>query len=166
MVKNPVAIAAVVLGILVVIWLVYPKNEEYRIRQRLHELADVVSSTQQQRDAARLIHIAGLKQFFTKDVTVQLNGNIPRVKDRNTLLQIAHVALQQEPGLTVAFTDIAVTHDDGTQQARVNTTVVVTGVHSPRAKSVDAQELEMDLLKADGEWRIRGVRPVEVMKLD
>ena len=54
MVKNPVAIAAVVLGILVVIWLVYPKNEEYRIRQRLHELADVVSSTQQQRDAARL----------------------------------------------------------------------------------------------------------------
>ena len=166
MVKNPVAIAAVVLGILVVIWLVYPKNEAYHIRQRLHELADVVSSTQQQRDAARLIHIAGLKQFFTKDVTVQLNGNIPRVMDRNTLLQIAHVALQQEPGLTVTFTDIAVTHDDGTQQARVNTTVVVTGVHSPKAKSVDARELEMDLLKADGEWRIRAVRPVEVMKLD
>ncbi|MFQ5801589.1 MAG: nuclear transport factor 2 family protein [Candidatus Methylomirabilales bacterium] len=164
--KNPVAIVAVALGMLIVVWLVYPKNEAYRIRQRLDQLADVVSSTQQQSDAARLVHIAGLRQFFTEDVSVKLNGNIPQVKDRNTLLRIAQGALQQEPSLTVAFTDISVSHADGTQQARVNTTVVVTGVHSPKAKSVDAQELEMDLVKAKGEWRIKAVWPVEVMKLD
>ncbi|MFQ5988568.1 MAG: nuclear transport factor 2 family protein [Candidatus Methylomirabilales bacterium] len=164
--KNPVAIAAGVLAIVVVVWLVYPRSEEDRIRQRLHELAEVVSTTQQHRDAARLIHIAGLKQFFTDDVTVQIKGNIPHVKDRRKLLQMAHVALQQEPNLAVAFEDISVIYDNGTQQAQVNTTVVVTGAHSQRAKSVEAQEMEMDLVKPAGEWLIKAVRPVEVMRLE
>ncbi len=78
-IKNPVAIAAAVLGILVVVWLVYPKSEEDRIRQRLDELAYVVSTTNQQRDTARLIHIAGLKQFFTEDVAVEVNPDIRKV---------------------------------------------------------------------------------------
>lgn len=164
--KNPVAIAAAVLGILIVGWLVYPKSEEDHIRQRLHELAEAVSTTQQHRDTARLIHIAGLNQFFTEDVSVHINGNIPSVGDRKKLLHMAHVALQQEPNLTVAFEDISVIYDSGTQQARVNTTVVVTGAHSQRAKSVNAQEMEMDWVKPEGEWLIRAVRPVEVMTLD
>ncbi|MFQ5930687.1 MAG: nuclear transport factor 2 family protein [Acidobacteriota bacterium] len=164
--KYPVAIAALVLGVLIVVWLAYPKNEEYRISQRLYELAEIVSSTQQHRDAARLIHITGLKRFFTEDVTVQINGNIRPVNNRNTLLQMAHIALQQEPSLTVTFEDMSVAYDDGTQYARVNTTVIVTGVHSRRAKSVNAQELEMDLVKPEGEWLIKAVRPVEVMKLE
>ncbi len=164
--KNSVAIAAAVLGILIVVWLVYPKSEEDHIRQRLHELAEVVSTTQQHRDAARLIHIAGLQQFFTEDVSVHINGNIPNVGDRKKLLQMAHVALQQEPNLTVAFEDMSVIYDNGTQQAQVNTTVVVTGAHSQRAKSVNAQEMEMDLVKPEGEWLIKAVRPVEVMKIE
>lgn len=166
MIKNPVAIAAAALGVAIGVWFVYPKNEEYRIRQRLHELAGVVSSTQHQRGTARLIHVTGLQQFFTGDVTVQIGDSLPQVKNRNTLLQMAHVALQQEPSLTVAFKDLSVTRDRSTQKARVHTTVVVTGVHSHQAKSVDARELEMDLVKTEGEWRIQAVRPVEVMKLD
>ena len=164
--KNPVAIAIAVLGILIVVWLVYPKSEEDHIRQRLHELAETVSTTREHRDAARLIHIAGLKQFFTEDVSVHFHGNIPSVGDRKKLLQMAYVALQQEPNLTVAFEDITVIYNDGTQQAQVNTTVVVTGAHSQRAKSVNAQEMEMDLVKPEGEWLIKVVRPVEVMKIE
>lgn len=165
-VKNPVAIAAAVLGIVVVVWLVYPRSEEDRIRRRLDELAQVVSTTKQHRDTARLIHIAGLQRFFTEDVTVELKRDMRKVKSRGDLLQMAHVALQQEPGLTVAFEDMTVIHDTGTQHAVVNTTVIVTGVQSHHAKSFDAQELEMDLVKADGEWVIQSVRPVEAIKLD
>ena len=166
MIKNPVAIAAVALGAAIGVWFVYPKNEEYRIHQRLHELAGVVSSTQHQRGTARLVHVTGLKQFFTGDVTVQISNSLPQIGNRNTLLQMAHVALQQEPALTVAFKDLSVMHDRSRQYARVNTTLVITGVHSHQAKSVDARELEMDLVKTEGEWRIQAVRPVEVMKLD
>jgi hypothetical protein len=165
-IKNPVAIAAAVLGILVVVWLVYPKSEEDRIRQRLDELAYVVSTTNQQRDTARLIHIAGLKQFFTEEVAVEVNPDIRKVKGRSNLLKMAHFALQQEPDLTVAFEDMNVIYDTGTQLALVNTTVIVTGVQSQQARSLDARELEMDLVKADGEWVIKAVRPVEVIKLE
>ena len=49
--------------------------------------------------------------------------------------------------------------------ARVNTTVIVTGVHSQEGRSLDAKELEMDLVKADGAWVIQAVRPVEAMTL-
>lgn len=164
-IKNPVAIALSVVGILIVVWFVFQESEDDRIRQRLHELADVVSTANQKRDTARLIHMAGLKQFFTEDVSVKIKDDLPQVAGRDTLLKMAHIALQQEPGLTVAFTDINVTHDDGTMHARVNTTVVVTGIHSRKARSVDAQELEMDLVKADGEWRINAIRSVEVMEL-
>jgi hypothetical protein len=165
--KNPVTIAAVIVGIVVVGWFVYSlqESEEDRIHQRLHDLAEYVSTTKQTRESARLMHIAGLQQFFTGDVTVQIKEDIPKVTGRDNLLQMAHIALQYEPGLTVAFTDISVTHDDGTPHARVNTTVVVTGVRSQKARSVDAQELEMALVKAEGEWFIEAVRSVKVIEL-
>lgn len=166
MIKNPVAITAAALGVAVIVWFVFQKNEDDRIRQRLHELARVVSTTQQQRDTARLMHIAGLQQFFTEDVTVLMNGDIPKVKGRDTLLQMAHLALQHEPSLTVAFKDVSVAHDDGAEDARVNTTVVVTEAHSRKAKSVDAQELEMDMMKVGGKWRIKAIRPVKAMELE
>jgi hypothetical protein len=79
---------------------------------------------------------------------------------------MAHVALQQERSVTVAFKDISVIREDGTQHARVNATVVVTGVHSRKARSVDALELEMDMVKAEGEWLIKAIRTVEAMELD
>ncbi|MFQ5656180.1 MAG: nuclear transport factor 2 family protein [Candidatus Methylomirabilales bacterium] len=164
--KKPVAITAAVLGVLIVAWFVFHKNEDDRIRQRLHELAHVVSTTKEKRDTARLIHMAGLKQFFTQDVTVELHTEMRTVAGRETLLKMAYLALTHEPSLTVAFKDISVFHDDGTPHAEVNTTVVVTGVQSNRARSVDAQELEMDLVKADGEWLIQAVRPVKAMELD
>ncbi len=165
-IKNPVAIAAAVLGILFVVWLVYPKSEEDLIRQRLHELAHIVSTTKQKEDTARLIHIAGLKQFFTEDVTVEVNPEIRKVEGRVNLLKMAHFALQQQASLTVAFKDISVTHNDGTQHTHVNTTVFVSGVQSHKARSVDAQELEMDLVKTEGEWIIQAVRPVRALELD
>ncbi|MFQ5881508.1 MAG: nuclear transport factor 2 family protein [Candidatus Methylomirabilales bacterium] len=165
-IKNPVTIAAAVLGLLIVVWFVFQKNEDDRIRQRLNELAHVVSTMKQKKDTARLIHIATLKQFFTEDVTVEIHPDIQKVKGRDTLLKMAHIALERATSLTVAFKDTSVDHDDGVQHARVNTTVVVTGVHSREAKSVDAQELEIDLVKAEGEWLIKAVRPVEAMKLD
>ena len=166
-IKNPVTITAAAVGILIVGWFVYSlqESEEDRIRQRLHDLADHVSTTKQTGDSARLMHIAGLREFFTEDVTVQIKEEIPKVTGRDNLLQMAHITLQHEPGLTVAFTDISVTHNDNTQQARVNTTVVVTGVQSDKARSIDAQELEMALVKAEGEWRIETVQFVKVMEL-
>lgn len=164
--KKPVAIAAAVLGVVVVAWFVFHKNEDDRIRQRLHELAYVVSTTKEKQDTARLIHIAGLKQFFTQGVTVEINSETRKVTGRDNLLKMAHVALTHEPGLTVAFKDLSVFTDDGTPHARVNTTVFVTGVQSQKARTVNAQELEMDLVKADGEWVIQAVRPVKAMELD
>lgn len=165
--KNPVTIAAVIVGIVVVGWFVYSlqQSEEDRIRQRLHDLAEHVSTTKPAGDSTRLMHMAGLRQFFTEGVTIQIKEDIPKVAGRDNLLQMAHVALQHEPGLTVAFTDVSVTHNDQTQQARVNTTIVVTGVHSDKAKSVDAQELEIALVKDDGEWLIEAVRFVKAMEL-
>lgn len=165
--KNPVTIAAVIVGIVVVGWFVYSlqQSEEDRIRQRLHDLAEHVSTTKQTGDSTRLIHIAGLRQFFTEGVIIQIKEDIPKVAGRDNLLKMAHVAFQHEPGLTVAFTDISVTHDDKTQQAQVITTIVVTGVQSDKGKSVNAQELEMALMKADGEWLIEAVRFVTAMEL-
>ena len=95
-----------------------------------------------------------------------MKPDIRKVKGRSNLLKMAHFALQQEPDLTVAFEDMNVIYDTETQLALVNTTVIVTGVQSQQARSLDARELEMDLVKTDGEWVIKAVRPVEVIKLD
>ncbi len=166
-IKNPITLVAAVGGMLVAGWFFYGhrESEPDRIRQRLHELADIVSTTNQEKGTARLKHFAELRQFFTEGVSVQITEGLPTVTGRDTLLQMAHVALQQEPNLTVAFADISVAHEDGRQDAQVNTTVLVTGVHSDKARSVDAQELEIALVKAEGEWLIEAIRSVKVMVL-
>ncbi len=168
MIKNRVAMTAGILGILVVGWLVFSfqRNEVDRIGERLNELANVVSTMKQQTDAARLFHIAKLKEFFTEDVTVEIKPDIRKVSGRDTLLKTAHIVLQQEPSLTVAFRDVSVAHENGSQHALVNTTVVVSGVYSHKAKSVDAQELEMNFVKAKDEWIIKAIRPVKAMELE
>jgi hypothetical protein len=45
-------------------------------------------------------------------------------------------------------------------------TFEVRGASSQQARSVDAKELEVDLMKVDGAWVIQAIRPVEAMKLD
>ena len=164
--KKPLPIAAAVLGVVIVAWFVFHKNEDDRIRQRLHELAHVVSTTKEKQDTARLVHIAGLQQFFTQGVTVEINPETRKITGRENLLKMAHLALMHEPSVTVVFKDISVFYDDGTPHAQVNTTVFVTGVQSQNARSVNAQELEMDWVKAEGEWVIQAVRPVKAMELD
>lgn len=168
MITNRLGIIVGVLAVLIVGWFALSlwKSEEDRIRERLDELADVVSTAKHQTGAARGFHIAQLREFFTEDVTVEIKPDIRKVMGRDTLLQAAHIALQHEPSLAVAFRDVSVTRDNGTEHARVNTTVIVTGVSSHQAKSVDAQELEMELVKAEDEWLIKAIRPVEAMKLE
>lgn len=166
-IKNPGILAAAVGVILVAGWFFYvhQESEADRIRHRLQELADVVSTTNQEQGTARLMHFARLQHFFTEGVTVQIAEDLPTVIGRDRLLQMAHVALQQEPNLMVGFTDISVALKDGTQNAQVHTTILVTGVHSDKARSVDARELEISLVKAEGGWLIAAIQRVKVMEL-
>jgi hypothetical protein len=68
---------------------------------------------------------------------------------------------RQDPTLTVAFTDISVHRGRAAHRARVQATCVVSGASSQQARSVDAQGLEMDLMKVEGAWVTQAIRPVE-----
>ena len=171
--RRVVAVAVVlglvaVAGLAVVIWFVQAsaQGEQSRIRRRLEELTELFSNAGGQDGSAALVRLASLRQFFTEDVVVQLSDEIPELRGRDQLIATADRGLRHETGLKVTFEDIAIVLADSQRRAQANVTVLVTGVRSSEAKSVNARELEMDLVKPDGDWLIEAVRRVEVLELD
>ena len=164
--KNRAAAAVVVLVGLVAawLWLASEQTEDAKIQRRLGELTELVSDARAARGQAMIIRLGKLKRFFTEDVVVIVSDRIPEIRGQEALLGAAQVAMRAESGMNVAFKDVKVIVNPDGRHAQATVTVVMTGVSSDEARSISA--LELDMTKLDGEWLIRSVSPVEVMRLD
>ena len=161
------ALIAVVAALGLVVWLAIPRlGEQGRIRRRLSELAESVSGGRRPQGAALLAHLARVGNFFTEDVSIKVGDVVPELRGREQVVGLAQRALQHAVNVKVTFADIAVRLEDDERRAQVTATVLVTGASSAEAESVNARELEIDLVKPDGDWLIEAVRPVAVFELD
>lgn len=166
--KRRAAVIAVVLVVAGAAWflLASRQTEDARIRQRLGELAELVSAAGPVRGQDILIRLGKLRKFFTENVVVVIGGRLPEIRGRDQLLSMAQAALSRETDMDVSFEDIDVTVNPDELHAMAKVTVVVAGVSSDEAKSVSARELGLDMAKIDGEWLIKAIRRVEVFELD
>ena len=166
--KKSAVIVVLLVALVVVVWIVKASDqgEQGRIRRRLDDLTELLSSAGAKKGPAALLQLASLQKFFTEEVTVKVSDEISEISGRDNLVAAARVVLQHEAGMKVSFADITVALEPGERQAQINVTVLVRGVTSKEAKSIDVRELEIDLVRPDGDWLIDAVRPVEVLELD
>lgn len=166
--RKAAAPLAVIVGLAGLFWLVkFPADgEQGRIKSRLTELTDLISEQHASQGTGALIVLAKLRTFFTEDVTVKINDQIPPITGRDRLVAIAHRSLQHESGIEVRFEDMTIRLDQDESTASVSVTVVLTGGRSHEARSIHAQALDLDMLQVEGKWRIKAIRPLQVLKLD
>jgi hypothetical protein len=166
--RKAAAPLAVIVGLAGLFWLVkFPADGEMgRIKSRLTELTDLISEPHPSQGTGMLVVLAKLQTFFTEDVTVKINDQIPQITGRDQLVAIAHRGLQHESGIEVRFEDMTVRFDQNESTASVSVTVVLTGGRSNEAQSIHAQALELDMLQVEGKWRIKTIRPLQVLRLE
>ena len=84
-VKKRALIVAVVLVVAAAAWFILAsrQTEDAKIRQRLNELAELVSASGPMRGQEILIQLAKLRKFFTEDVVVVIGERLPEIQGRD-----------------------------------------------------------------------------------
>lgn len=160
-----VARAVLVLGILAaafLTWRVLFPSDEQRIRARIAELETAVN-TRSGDGVGRLADAARLLSFFTDDVVIEPGGPYPPIRGRQAL--VAVLGRASEPGgFELAFEDVSVNVASSGSDAAARLTATLTWTNARTGeRSLDAREIEADLRKIEGEWKIAGARAVEIL---
>lgn len=161
--RRNVAVLGVTLAVAAATWAYWP-GEEQRIRSRLEDLA-ATATERGGEGLGQMAHAAKLAAFFTADVVVDLGPPYPEIRGRESLVALAAKVTMPGDDFAVTFEHVVVTLDPGATSATARLTAVVSG-HGPRQRddTVDARELEVDLLKQDGEWQLDRVASVEAIR--
>jgi ketosteroid isomerase-like protein len=139
-------------------WYWWP-SETRRIERRLGALAAQASIAEGEGPLARAADAAAAARYFTEDVTIALGDEAPRIDGRDALAAALARMPTPDGGVQVQLVDVAVAVGPAGVEARATMTATAR-YRDPQsnAPTVDAREVEMDLVKRDGEWRIRAVR--------
>jgi hypothetical protein len=138
-------------------------DDNHRIRTVLDDLAATVSHTGGD-GLSQLTQAAKLGRFFTQDVVIDLGSGFSPIRGRDTVMALAAKAQIPGEGFHVRFVDVTVSVDPSGVRAVAGMTATVQGRSLSDLQAIDAKELEMELQKVDGEWRIDRVIGVEAIQ--
>ena len=140
-------------------------SEERQIRRRLDVLAETASVGGQDANLVRMAKAARLAGDFTEDVTIDLGSSSTTFRGRDALMAMAARIRVSQEGLRIELVDVQITvAADG---PRATASMAVKGSVADFATGdqvIDAREIEMTLVKMDGEWLIQDVSAVSSIK--
>ena len=139
----------------VVLWL-WP-NDERAIRKLLAELGEAVSIHRGQSALGKIAAASGVVDFFTADVTMEIEGVDLRINDRNDLREAILAARARLQVLEVKFEDVHVTVDSEARRAVVYTVALANMDGQTNAMG---RALKMQLHKPEKSWIISRVESV------
>ena len=140
-------------------------SQERQIRRRLDALAETASVGGQDTNLVRMAKAARLVGYFIEDVTIDLGSSSTAIRGRDALMAMAARIRVSQEGLRIELVDVQITVAAEGPRATASMTVEGSGADFATGDQViDAREIEMTLVKMDGEWLIRDVSAVSSIK--
>lgn len=146
------------------LWRVVFLGDEALIRRQLQELAEVASFPPNEAPLAKLTNAAKVAGFFTGDGEVDVAPwGYHRVvlSGRDELRQAAVGARNALTSLSVGVQAITITLGPDEGQAKASFTLIGRTSENPERQ---AQAMQVELRKVEGDWLIRRATTVEYLK--
>ena len=113
----------------------------------------------------RMAKAARLAGYFTEDITIDLGSPSTVIRGRDTLMTMAVRTPVSPEGLRIELVDVQITVDAEGARAIASMTVQGSGIDFATGdQMIDAREIEMTLVKVDGEWLIQRVNAVSAIR--
>ena len=140
-------------------------SEARQIRRRLGALAETASVGGGETNLVRMAKAARLAGYFTEDITIDPGSPSTVVRGRDALMAMAARIRVSPEGLRVELVDVQIADDAEGARATASMTVQGSGVDfATDDRMIDAREMEMTLVKLDGECLIQGVSTVSAIR--
>jgi hypothetical protein len=145
------------------LWTFFFPAPERAIRKRLGELEKIATFDMREAPLAKLANARKFSGFFTSDVRilVDLPQQQGMLVGREDLFQRALFVRNGLQGLIVKLHDINVGVASGNQSATVNLTATA---RIPGERDFMVQEMELAMIRQDGDWLIRQVKTVRTLQ--
>ena len=140
-------------------------SEARQIRRRLDALAETASVGGGETNLVRMAKAARLAGYFTEDITIDLGSPSTVIRGRDTLMAMAARICVSPEGLRIELVDVQIAVDAAGARATASMAVQGSGIDFATGdRMIDAREMEMTLVKLDGEWLIQGVSAVSAIR--
>ena len=140
-------------------------SEARQIRRRLGALAETASVGGGETNLVRMAKAARLAGYFTEDITIDPGSPSTVIRGRDALRVMAARTQMSPEGLRIELVDVQIAVP--AEGARATASMTVQGSGGDFAtgdQMIDAREIEMTLVKLDGEWLIQGVSAVSAIR--
>lgn len=159
------ALAVIIVGIVVWVWVTFFPGPEQAIRKRLAEVAELGSFAGNEGSAAKVFNAQKLASYFTPDIEISVD--VPglsrqKLSGQDELLKAA-MAIRTSgyiSNIKVELVDINITFAPGKDSAIVNLTLKV---QANGEKEFTPQEMKFTMKKIKGEWLIREAETVKTL---
>ncbi|MSU62913.1 MAG: hypothetical protein EXS31_11065 [Pedosphaera sp.] len=141
--------------VLIIAWL-WP-NDERAIRKSLADLARAASIRSGESAIGKIANANKVIEFFTQDITMQIDGINLHVNDRSDLREKVLATRSQLQRMEVQFEEVHVTIDPATRQALVYTVALAT---IEGQTNTLVRELKVQLHKPERYWLISRIESV------
>ena len=140
-------------------------SEVRQLSRRLDALAETASVGSGETNLVRMAKAARLAGYFTEDITIDLGSPSTVIRGRDTLMTMAVRTPVSPEGLRIELVDVQITVDAEGARAIASMTVQGSGIDFATGdQMIDAREIEMTLVKVDGEWLIQRVNAVSAIR--
>ena len=138
------------------------RSDEDRIRDRLEELAQIVSIEDRETPLIRQARATRLTTYLTPDAAIDVGAPLSPVAGRDAVLQMAATVRVPAGGVIIELDEVRVTVDTRTRRALATATASVTAGAAFGGERLHVRELDMVFSEIDGEWLIARVRFVGI----
>jgi hypothetical protein len=142
-------------------WYFWP-NQERRVRARLSELASAASAPAGESEVGRAARLAALTRSLTEDASFAGAPGLPAITGREALAGLASHAATILAPYEISVVGVEITLDG--IYATASMTIRVTGLDDAAVqRRFDGQELRLELVEQDNEWRVRRIEPLSAL---
>lgn len=137
---------------------------ERQIRRLLDDVAACLGSDDGQRGLEGMAAAATLGQYLSADVTIEPGQPFPAIEGRDAAVATCAALHRAAPGMRVSFTDVRIGLAPGGGSATVDATVTATAPDKTGTPQVDAREVLLTVIEADGRWIVSRASAVPVIE--
>jgi hypothetical protein len=160
-VRAMAAVAATALALWA--WHMWWPSDERAIRRRLDTLAATVNEPVPD-GLGTVTRAAEIGSYFTDSVTIDLGPGSTPIQGREPLIALATRMPSGAGGYTLQFDEVAVAVSGGSSADVTCAATLRRRNATTGEQSIDARELQLGLVKADGVWRIARVTALDTLR--
>ncbi len=161
--KSAVSILILIIVVSAALYL-FSQSETQKVKVRITGLAGQVSKASGEAIVKTALRLRGVGGFFGDPVLFEIDGyDLWGVYTPDEVRGLAGAASAQFRTFTLKFYDIEVEFPE-TEFALVSATAIVTGRMSSGEAFDEAKEVDIELIKAGGEWYITRISTIDVLE--